>query len=285
MNPVWLYALLGVAAGALLAWLGGRLTLLTRSGQVATWLVVVAIFAAGGWVWGALIVLCMAAGGLAMGFRRPYKAYLTGRYGAQAAQNWLQVTARFGWPAILAMLSIAAPRADYLIPLVGALATAGADIWATELGMLYRKDPLLITTRRPAPHGTPGAISLMGVTAALGATWLLGFVGLVLASLDRWQAQNGIERDLLWLPLAAMLGGMVGNLTDSLLGATAQAVYHCEICDRYTDQPVHTCGRPTNQVRGWPWMTNDMVDMVSVVVGAAVTTGVAILLAQSRWTW
>ncbi len=285
MSPLWPYALVGAATGAALAWLGGRLVLLTRSGQVALWLAILIAFAAEGWVWGALLTLCVLASGLATHFRRPYKAYVTGLYGAQSAQDWLQVAARFGWPAVLAILSAAVHRGDYLIAFVGALATASADIWATELGMLYRKDPLLITTRRPAPHGTPGAVSLMGVTAAVGATWLVGFVGLVFASLQSWAAQQGVSRDLLWLPLAALLGGMVGNLTDSLLGAAAQAYYYCEICNRYTDQPRHTCGRPTSQVRGWPWMTNEMVDLVSAVVGAAVTVGVAILLAQSRWTW
>lgn len=284
MSPFWLHALVGLLLGGVLAWLGGRQELLSRSGQAALWIVVVVVFAAEGWVWGTLLGISILAAGLVILFRRPYKAYLTGLYGAQAALNWLQVTARFGWPAVLALVS-AAQRGDHLVPFVGALAAASADIWATELGMLHRSPPILITTRRPAPHGTAGAISLLGVTAALGAAWLFGFLGLLLSSLETWQGNDGIQHDLLWLPLAALLGGMVGNLVDSLLGGAAQAIYYCEICKRYTDRPVHTCGRKAAQVRGWPWMTNEMVDLVSVLVGAAVTAGVFFLLAQSRWTW
>lgn len=285
MSGLWLHIALGVALGALLAWLGRRGRLLTGSGQVAIAAVTLAVFAIQGWVWGSQIVLLVLCCGLATVFRRPYKAYLTGRHGTHAAQGWLQIVARLGWPTILAALSLSARGADLMIPFVGALATAGADVWATELGMLYRRDPLLITTRRPAPHGTPGGISLLGVTAALGATWLFGFAGLVLASLDTWQANTMIDRDLFWLPLAAVFGGMIGTLTDSLLGAIVQAIYYCEICDRYTDEPRHVCGRPTVQVRGWPWMTNELVDLTSTIIGAAVTIAAAIVLAQSFQPW
>ncbi len=280
-----LYALIGALVGGGLAWAGRRLQLLIRSGQVAVWAITLVAFVAEGWVWGALISLSFLAAGVVTQFRRPYKAYLTGLYGPQAALNGLQVLAHFGWPAVLALLSAVLGRGDYLVPFVGALATASADIWATELGMLYRKNPLSITNRRPAPPGTPGAVSLLGVTAAVGATWLLGFLGLLLRSFEVWQADKGISQELVWLPLAALLGGMVGNLTDSLLGGAAQAVYYCEVCNRYTDQPRHTCGRVTAQVRGWPWMTNEMVDLVSTLVGAAVTAGAAVLLAQLRGTW
>jgi uncharacterized membrane protein len=285
MSFLWLDPLLGIVAGGALAWLGRRQQLLSRSGQVAIWGLILVAFVAQGWVWGVLVVLSILGAGLVTLFRRPYKAYLTGLYGPQAALNWLQVSARFGWPAVLALLSAAAEGSDYLVPFVGALATVSADIWATELGMLHRNSPFLITTRRAASHGTPGAISLLGITAGLGAAWLFGFLGLVLASLQVWQVEGGIQRDLLWLPLAALVGGMAGSFADSLLGGAAQAIYYCEVCKRYTDRPIHGCGRKAVQVRGWPWMTNEMVDLVSTFVGAAVTAGVFYLLAQSPWTW
>ncbi len=283
MNDPVLMITLGVLLGALLAWLGGRFRLLTGSGQVTILGVTVAVFATQGWVWGAVLVLWSLLAGAVTVFRRPYKEHFKDRLGDDAAESWLQLLARLGWPAVLALLSVAVAEMDYVVPFVGALATAGADIWATELGMLQQQDPRLITTRRRVAHGTPGAVSMMGITAALGAAWLFGFVALLLSSIETWRADDGIDERLLWLPLAALVGGLIGSLTDSLLGATAQAYYHCEVCDRYTEEPVHTCGREANQVRGWPWMTNEVVDFVSTVVGASVTAGVTVLLAQLPW--
>jgi uncharacterized protein (TIGR00297 family) len=285
VNSLALHVGLGALLGALLAWLGRRFRLLTSSGQLATWGVTAAVFAAQGWVWGAVLVLWALSAGAVTVFRRPYKEHFKDRQGDLAAQNHVQILTRLGWPTALALLSVAVAEMDYLVPFVGALATAGADVWATELGMLQQEDPRLIITRRRVAHGTPGAISLMGLTAALGAAWLLGFVALLLSSIETWRADAAIDDRLLWLPLAALVGGLIGSLTDSLLGATAQAYYHCEVCDRYTEEPEHTCGREANQVRGWPWMTNEVVDLVSTVVGASVTAGVAIVLAQSPWPW
>ncbi len=283
MNDPALMIGLGVLLGALLAWLGGRALLLASSGQAAIWAIVAIVFLTQGWIWGAVLVLWAVAAGAVTVFRRSYKEHFKDRLGDDAAQNWIEVLARLGWPAVLAILSVAVAGMDYIVPFVGALATAGADVWATELGMLQQEDPRLITTRRRVAHGTPGAVSMVGITAALGAAWLFGFITLLLSSIRMWQLDESIHDRLVWLPLAALVGGLIGTLTDSLLGATAQAYYHCEVCDRYTEEPMHTCGREANQVRGWPWMTNEVVDFISTVVGASVTAGAAILLAQSPW--
>jgi uncharacterized membrane protein len=60
-------------------------------------------------------------------------------------------------------------------------------------------------------------------------------------------------------------------LFDSLLGATVQAIYHCPHCDKETEKhPLHTCGTPTLQVRGWKWLNNDLVNVGCALVGALI---------------
>ena len=68
----------------------------------------------------------------------------------------------------------------------------------------------------------------------------------------------------------AILGGLAGSLFDSLLGATVQAIYYCPTCEKETEKTLHTCGTNTQQTRGWRWLSNDMVNFISSLVGALV---------------
>jgi uncharacterized membrane protein len=138
---------------------------------------------------------------------------------------------------------------------------------------------LLINRLRALP-GTPGAVSLLGILASVGAAWLTGFTALLLRSVQSALSSSEvlIDRSISWLPLAALVGGVIGVLTDSLLGGTAQAFYYCEACEAYCEEPIHDCGQPAQHVRGWSWMTNETIDLVSVLVGAGATVAAAGLL-------
>ena len=87
-------------------------------------------------------------------------------------------------------------------------------------------------------------------------------------------------RAWVWLPTAALLGGWLGSLTDSLLGATLQALYYCAPDDQYTEKLIHNCGRPAIHTRGLVWMTNDMVNFVSSIAGALIGAAVYIAIGQ-----
>lgn len=269
---------MGAISGVAIAWLGKRHALLNTSGQITLVLFNFIAFTAGGWTWGGVFSLALLLGGISAAFRQGYKKTLGTRFGPQ---GWLQLTARLGWPTVLALVAYQTHRRDLLIPFIGAIAAITADWLATELGMLYQRPPQGIITQRPALPGTPGAVSPLGFLASLCGAWFIGFGGLGFSALQAWQAQEPIENSLLWLPLGATLGGMLGNLADSLLGATAQALYYCEACDRYIEEPIHSCGRRAVPVRGWPWMTNDLINLMGSLIGAAITAGIVAILAQS----
>ena len=63
------------------------------------------------------------------------------------------------------------------------------------------------------------------------------------------------------------LGGVVGALLDSLLGATVQARRWCAMCARETERAVHDCGTATRPLRGWAWLDNDLVNFLSNAAG------------------
>jgi uncharacterized protein (TIGR00297 family) len=273
--------LVGLLLGIALGGLGYRSGLLTVSGAVSILVISVITFGLADWVWGAVLVAYVLSAGLLARYGANVKAKMSDRFLAYR-RGWRQVWAPLGWSTVMVLFNRLTPHSvSIFVAFVGAVATVSADTWATELGVLNIRPPRLITSRQRVVPGTPGAISVLGVVAALAAAWLIGFLGLSLTVLAAWLQNLDWQRILLWLPLAATVGGIAGCLVDSLLSATAQGVYYCEHCQQQTERRIHSCGHVAQQIRGWAWLTNDGVNLVSSVVGAAVAAGLVAWLAQT----
>ena len=95
---------------------------------------------------------------------------------------------------------------------LAALAEAAADTVSSELGPLLtgRGGTLLLTTLRPVPRGTDGAISLFGTLSGMAAALLV--VAAAVPALHMAWSQAGV----------AWIAGVVGLFCDSLLGATLE---------------------------------------------------------------
>ncbi len=110
------------------------------------------------------------------------------------------------------------------------MATAGADTCSSEVGKAYGRRTFLITTLRPVPPGTEGAISAEGTLAGLAGAIVIAAVGVA----------GG-----LYGPGAAALvaiAGLLGSLAESVLGTVAEK-------------------------RGW--LDNDLLNAVNTAIGAA----------------
>jgi len=70
--------------------------------------------------------------------------------------------------------------------------------------------------------------------------------------------------------IAGTLGGLFGALFDSVLGATVQAMYYCDVDQKETESAVHRCGNKTRLIRGWEWLDNDWVNFLSSIFGSLV---------------
>ncbi|HEV2121900.1 MAG TPA: DUF92 domain-containing protein [Chloroflexota bacterium] len=256
-----------LAAAGLVGLVAWRKQALTADGALAATTVGAVVLARGGPPAAASLVAFFVTSTALSRFKQREKA----RRGVLAQAKggprdaW-QVLANGGAAAACLALWGRRGAAGYL----GALATAGADTWATELGLLARKPPRLISTLRPVPPGTSGAITPEGTMAAVAGAATVGAVWQLAQHLWPDSAFHGaFPRSRYLVPIVSAIG-MLGALTDSILGAAIQGSYWCPICQEPSEAPVHPrCGQKTNLVRGWSWITNDAVNALATASGAA----------------
>lgn len=257
--------LIGLLLAVAIAFVAYRRGSLSRSGALGAVLIGATIFGLGGWAWGVLLVVFFVSSSALSHYKEQRKAALAEKFSKGHRRDIWQTFANGGAGALCALGGALWPSPLWWAAFVGALATVTADTWATELGVLAKGAPRLITTGRPVEVGTSGAITLPGTGAALAGAAL---IGLVAALFDVAAGPSLFLSFLLFL--IAAVSGLTGSLVDSLMGATVQAIYFCERCGKETERhPAHSCGQPTRLARGLRWLDNDWVNALSSVAGAA----------------
>ena len=229
----WSHWLLALALNAVLISLAQRLPLLTRAGWVHAGIL-------GSLLWGCLglrgwlaVVIYLALGSLVtrLGFRtKQARGLAEARGGLRWPEN-VWCSAATG--ALLAGAAALAPAAAPLL-LVGFAASFAAklaDTFGSEIGKRWGRHTLLITTLRPVPPGTEGAISLEGTAASLVGSALMAALMLALGLL----AGSGA-----WLLVT--LVGLAATLIESLIGASVQ--------------------------QRWGWLSNELVNGLQTAIAA-----------------
>jgi uncharacterized protein (TIGR00297 family) len=245
------------AAIAIAAWRAGSLS---PSGAVAALVIGTAAVAAG-WAWGALLILYFLSSSALSRMGTQVKAQRGGGIVEKGgARDATQVLANGAVFAAAAALQLVHPSELWLAAGAGALAASAADTWGTEIGMLAKSSPRMITTWRIVPTGTSGGVSASGLAAMVAGTLFIA----VAAWLLHWNARVAI---------AVSLGGIVGALSDSFGGALWQSRRFCAQCKSATERLVHDCGTRTTRAGGLEWLDNDGINAACTLVGALVSIG------------
>ncbi len=261
----------GAAAG--IAWLAYRARALSPSGAWAAWIVGGVLLGWGGWAWGAVLLAFFVSSSALSRWAQARRHGGIDKFAKGSRRDAGQVLANGGWPTLVVLaraLGWLAPEQAWLLG-TAALAAANADTWATEIGVFHPR-PRWLLVGRPVAPGTSGGMSSWGTLAAvLGAGWIAAWAVALAPAAASWT-----------LGLAVATGGMVGAGVDSLLGATLQGMYYCPTCRKETEQhPVHrTCGTATQWRRGWPWMTNDVVNALAIASAMLWAWGMGAILAS-----
>ncbi|HRN67508.1 MAG TPA: DUF92 domain-containing protein [Promineifilum sp.] len=270
---------LGLVLSLLIAFLAWRRDSLSQSGAVGALVVGTLIFGLGGWVWGVLLAVFFISSSLLSHFKEREKAAVAEKFEKGHRRDMGQVLANGGLGAVIALLSVvvpesAVPAGTWFFLFLGVMATVTADTWATELGTLSKGAPRLITNGRAVEVGTSGGVSPLGTGVSFAGGLLIGLTAGLLAPV------SGLLPWSTALPVALIgaLSGATGSLIDSLMGATIQQIYYCDTCAKETERRLHRCGTTTRPLRGWAWMHNDMVNLISSLGGGLVAMGLGVVL-------
>lgn len=123
----------------------------------------------------------------------------------------------------------------WILAYVASLATKLADTFASEIGKAYGKTTISITSFKPVPRGTEGAISLEGTLASVVGGLLLSLYAYFVVGLIPSIQGVGV----------ATFSAFFATMCESLLGATLQ------------------------EKEGMAWMTNEVVNFFNTIIGAA----------------
>jgi uncharacterized protein (TIGR00297 family) len=265
--------LLSLGIGGLAYWRGS----LTPGGWLGAVITGTLTFGFGGWSWGLALITFFVTSSALSHYKEQIKLQRAGEKFSKGGRRDLAQTLANGGPAALLALAygLGGEPPLLLAAFVGVLGTVTGDTWATEIGVLSPHQPRLITSGRRVEPGTSGGITPLGTGAAAAGGLLIGLAMLCFMGLTHL-LEGTLQPLAWWLVPAGLVGGLAGALFDSLLGATVQALYQYPD-GRETERTRAADGTPNRFVRGWRWLDNDLVNLISSLVGGLAAVLVALL--------
>jgi uncharacterized protein (TIGR00297 family) len=226
-----------LASNVLVAAAGYAARTVSVAGAITGAVIGTVVFASLGWRGWALLLVTFVAASLASraGLARKQRLGIAeSRDGRRGPGNAIANTGVAAIAALLAGLDVHAGAAR--LAFAAALATAGSDTIASEIGKAAGRRTFSITTLRPVPPGTSGAMSLEGTLAGLAGALALAAAGAALGIVP-------------WVALAPIvIGATAGSLLESWLGATLE---------------------------GPGILNNDVLNFINSAAGVAVTLGLS----------
>ncbi len=194
-----------------IAFISVKANKLTLLAGITGWIAGLLVFAGAGYAGAAMIVLFFVLGTGATSWGMSIKQKMGLAEKDKGRRTAGQVVANAGVAAILGVLAMAYPAKEDLfrLMLAAAIASATADTLSSELGNIYGKSFYNIITFKKDTRGLDGVISIEGTMVGIAGS-------LVIASVHALYFEFDIY--FLWIIIA----GTIGNLSDSVLGATLE---------------------------------------------------------------
>lgn len=244
----WLWGIGINTALVAIAWLAPK-KLLTLAGYLHAWILGVLIWGCLGWAGYSVVMVYFLVGSAVtrIGAARKEAAGIAeARSGRRGPEN-VWGSAAIGSLCALGILALQAQgnmAAVTLLTLgfVASFSTKLSDTTASEVGKAYGRRTFLVTTLKPVPPGTEGAVSLEGTLAGVVASVAIASVGWAVGLI----AASGI--------ILCAIAALIATTLESIIGATLQA-----------------------QIS---WLTNELVNVINTLIGAIVAIALQGLLWQ-----
>ncbi len=238
LNP-WVVAILLNSFLIAIAWIVPK-KLLTPWGYVNAWVLGVLVWGTLGWQGYTVVMFYFLVGSAVtkIGMAEKEAAGIAEKRSGMRGPENVWGSALTATICALMTVLVDSPFQELLIlGYVASFATKLSDTSASEVGKAYGKSTFLITTLKPVPRGTEGAISLEGTIAGIIASiaiaiiaYLVGMINLV-----------GIT--------CCILAAFIATNIESLIGATLQ--------------------------ERWQFLTNEVVNFINTTIGAIVAIIIA----------
>ncbi|WP_027634486.1 DUF92 domain-containing protein [Clostridium hydrogeniformans] len=175
-------------------------------------------------------------------------------------RNYIQVLANGGIGLILSYMFYKTNNNIYYLIYCISFATANADTWASEVGVLSKRSPISLITFKRIKRGESGGVSLLGTLASFMGSSLIG-IFFVIGYLN-----IGTEEKLVCYFILCIALGFLGSIIDSILGETIQVKYKNSKGDIVE---IYSKENQLIRVKGIPGVNNDVVNLLSniIVVG------------------
>lgn len=180
-------------------------------------------------------------------------------------RDYIQVLSNGGLGLIFAFMYNIYNDPIYMVGFATAFAASNADTWASELGVLSKREPISIINFKKTERGVSGSISIFGIIASLLGAFFIAIVftlGLVLK-------YNNIDIIYKYI-LIISICGFLGSIIDSYLGSLIQVKYKCGVCNKITEKKIHH-GEITSLIKGIKWFNNDLVNFTSGALASLIS--------------
>lgn len=236
----------------LVSYMAYRRKSLTRSGVYFAFFTGVILFALGEVPMYISLLLFFLLGSLISKVKNLRKSDAERLHRRGSHRNWVQVFCNSA-PAVIVLVAshiLHLPMKYAYLSGITCMCAACSDTFASELGMLSRKDPISIISWKPVKRGLSGGVTGFGMLAALLGSYV------VASTIFLYQGFH--FADFVWVGGF----GFLSNVLDSILGAVLQVKYE-DLDGSLTEKP-ESGGILLKPISGISFVNNDLVNLLSV---------------------
>jgi uncharacterized protein (TIGR00297 family) len=257
--------IIGLVLGLLIAYIAYKKNALSKSGAIAATLLGVSLYYFGGFYFFLIMISFFISSTLLTKYKAAKKINIEKMHEKTGKRDYTQVLAN-SLPAIIYALFFYYTRMNvFLLGFATTFSATNSDTWASELGVLSKTNPSCILTGKKVQKGMSGGITSFGIFASFLGSLFLSFVFMI-GYIFEFQDNINIK-DLVILSILTLIGGFLGSIIDSILGASIQGIYKHVETDEITEKRFHQ-EKENKLIRGFKFINNNIVNLLSSLLAS-----------------